>query len=68
MTPLGYMWECECGHTDYGQYPPQECSECQAIESFARVPEDMREKRETEKVLSLKPEEEDEQLEGEHDI
>ncbi|MFH1290149.1 MAG: hypothetical protein ABIH92_01955 [Nanoarchaeota archaeon] len=57
---LGNMWECECGNVDYGEYPPQECAECQAIDSFVRVPEDLVEERKEESVLSLKPEEEDE--------
>ncbi|MBU0761135.1 MAG: hypothetical protein KJ600_04290 [Nanoarchaeota archaeon] len=60
MSKDGFMWECECGNVEYGQYPPQECEECQAIESFAKVPEDMIEKKEAENVLAMQPEEEDE--------
>ncbi|MBU0467251.1 MAG: hypothetical protein KJ718_03750 [Nanoarchaeota archaeon] len=61
MTSKGFVWECECGNIEYGQYPPQECSGCQAIESFIKVPEEMVEEKVKENVLSLKPGEEDEE-------
>jgi hypothetical protein len=60
MVHKGFVWECECGNIEYGEYPPQECSECEAIDSFIKVPEDLVEEREAENVLSLKSEEEDE--------
>lgn len=47
-----FMWECECGRIDYGEYPPEECSECQAVGLFTKVPDDLREKKEAENVLS----------------
>ncbi len=57
MAKSGFVWECECGHIDYGEYPPQECPDCSAIESFAKVPEDKIEELEAENVLKLSQEE-----------
>jgi len=31
-------WSCECGHVEYGAYPPEECTSCWKINSF--VPSD----------------------------
>jgi hypothetical protein len=36
-------WECECGHFEYGEYPPGECQKCWRLESFTQMfdhPED----------------------------
>ena len=39
------MWECgSCGDIEYNKFPPEECSKCWKINSFAQVPEDMVEK------------------------
>lgn len=56
----GFAWECECGHIEFGNYPPEECSQCQGIDSFLKVPEDEIEDRVAENVLAQRPEEEDE--------
>jgi len=56
----GSMWECECGHIEYGRSPPPECKECNTLGKFSRVPEDMVEKKEAEAILSVQSEEEDE--------
>ncbi len=40
------MWECECGHLEYGKNPPEECDKCWQINSFTKVPEDLREEKE----------------------
>ena len=32
-------WECECGHVEYGTYPPEECKECWQIHNFKKVDE-----------------------------
>jgi predicted ATP-dependent serine protease len=35
------MWECsDCGGIEHGKYPPDECTSCWALNSFAEVPED----------------------------
>lgn len=56
----GFVWECECGNIEYGQYPPEECKQCEALDSFIKVPEDEVEERVEGSVLSLKPGEEEE--------
>lgn len=61
----GFMWECECGHIAYGAYPPRECEECDAIESFSKVPEDQVEERELEDVLSRSRDDENDEFEEE---
>lgn len=35
------MWECDCGHIEYGELPPEECNKCWQSNSFIEVPEDM---------------------------
>jgi hypothetical protein len=34
------VWECECGAFEYAKFPPEECSDCNAGNSFIEVPED----------------------------
>jgi hypothetical protein len=52
MSKKGLVWECGCGNIEYGQYPPEECSRCEAVDSFIKVPEDEIEEREAENVLA----------------
>jgi len=40
------VWECSCGHVEYGDLPPVECLKCFAIESFVQLPEELIEERE----------------------
>lgn len=61
MAGKGFVWECECGNIEYGSYPPSECSECQAVDSFIKVPEDEIEEREAENVLAKRPAEEEDE-------
>ena len=42
----GFMWECECGNIEYGEYSPEDCKKCDAVNSFTRVPEDQIEEKE----------------------
>jgi len=58
MKPSGFVWECECGQIEYGEYPPEECNGCQGVESFSKIPEDMIEDKVKENVLSAKPDDE----------
>ncbi len=39
----GAMWKCDCGHIEYGKYPPEECSKCWKINGFIEVPEEVAE-------------------------
>ncbi|MCH7568264.1 MAG: hypothetical protein IIA87_02480 [Nanoarchaeota archaeon] len=50
MTIQNFMWECECGHTEYDKISPQECIKCWKINSFIQVPEEI--VREREKSMS----------------
>lgn len=34
------VWECECGTFEYAKFPPNECNDCGAEDSFVEVPED----------------------------
>lgn len=40
------MWECKCGKIVYGKHPPDECERCWKINSFIKIPEDIREEKE----------------------
>lgn len=61
MAKKGQVWECECGNIEYGAYPPEECSQCDALDSFIKVPEDEIEEREAENVLAKSKGEEDDE-------
>lgn len=52
-----FMWECFCGHTEYSEHPPEDCSKCFRVGKFEQVPESEIEDREAERVLALKEEE-----------
>jgi len=60
MVSKGLVWECECGNIEYGQWPPQECSQCDGMDCFLKIPEDEVEDKVAGNVLALRPEEEDE--------
>ena len=53
----GFLWECECGHTEYGTNPPEECGSCSSVSSFTQVPEDEIEERERKAILQKNNEE-----------
>lgn len=52
MTKGTFMWECKCGYTEYGAHPPDDCPECLRVGKFEKVPEELIEEREAERVLS----------------
>lgn len=56
MTDAGFAWECDCGAMEYGEYPPQECPKCNALDSFAKLPEDMVKEREEELIKEVNKE------------
>ena len=45
MGYAGYMWECECGNTAYGEDAPEECPKCNQINSFVKLPEEIAKER-----------------------
>lgn len=45
MASAGYAWECECGHIEYGEIPPEECPKCHDIDSFTKLPEEIADER-----------------------
>ena len=46
MSYIGFLWECKCGHHEYGEGAPDQCLKCGDIECFEKVPEDLVEDRE----------------------
>jgi len=50
MGYAGYVWECECGHTEYGSDAPEECIKCYKIESFVKLPEEIVGEREQDNI------------------
>ena len=46
MSIAGFMWECSCGNTVYGETPPEECDKCNKIDSFIKLPEEIIKERE----------------------
>lgn len=41
MSQAGFMWECSCGHVEYGEMMPEECSACYKIDGFIKIPEEI---------------------------
>jgi len=37
-------WECDCGHVEYGEFPPGECNKCWQVNGFMEINEDRAEK------------------------
>jgi hypothetical protein len=54
MVKDGLAWECDCGHLELAQNPPQECPECSAVASFESVPEELIADKQEAHILSLK--------------
>ena len=48
MARIGFAWECSCGHIEYGEESPEECTTCSRLESFVRLPEEFIAEREKE--------------------
>ncbi|MBS3098960.1 hypothetical protein J4462_02000 [Candidatus Pacearchaeota archaeon] len=57
-----FVWQCKCGHIAHGNVP-EDCPQCLAVNKFKRVPEDQIEEAMEEEVLSMKLEENEEDLE-----
>jgi hypothetical protein len=53
------VWECQCGHIEYCELPPEDCPECLRVGKFIQVPEDMIEEKEAESIVSRWEEEDD---------
>lgn len=45
MAYVGFVWECECGHLEYGEKSPEECPKCHKINSFTKLPEEIVDER-----------------------
>ncbi len=45
MASSGFMWECSCGHVEYGDEEPEECEKCGKLNSFIKMPEEIVEER-----------------------
>lgn len=52
MPKETFLWECECGHVEYGETPPQVCKECLSIETFDKVPKELIGKKDKQKVFA----------------
>ncbi len=53
MGYAGFMWECECGHIEYKNTAPNECPKCGKIKSFVKVPEEIADEREKDKLEEM---------------
>lgn len=56
----GFMWQCSCGHVEYGDENPEECNRCGQMDSFVKLPEEIVEERERElkedvSIISVMP-------------
>ena len=61
------MWECDCGHIEYGKYPPEECPKCWKTNSFVEIPEDVAEEMKDQIFEKMKMEKTNEDEEEEID-
>jgi len=46
MPQQGLMWECSCGHIEYGEIEPDDCLKCGNLSTFVQMPEEIIEERE----------------------
>jgi len=54
-----FVWRCKCGHVEYQDNLPEDCSKCLRVANFKKIPEDMVEEVAAEEVLSINPEDEE---------
>ncbi len=45
MTYAGFVWECECGHIEHREKPPEECPKCHRVDGFVELPEEIVDER-----------------------
>jgi len=57
---MTFVWQCACGHIEHSEALPEDCPKCLRVGEFDKIPEDELAEREEESILSMKPEEEDE--------
>lgn len=50
------VWQCDCGNIEHGEFPPEECEKCWKRNSFAEVPEEMKEELENLIIEEMRPE------------
>ena len=53
MSFAGFMWECKCGHVEYGEESPEECPKCYTLDSFTQLPEELIAERERDMTEDL---------------
>ena len=53
MAYAGYVWECECGHTELGENPPKECEKRYRVNSFTQLPEEIVDEKENNNLENL---------------
>ena len=39
------LWECKCGHHEYSDLDPEECSNCFEIGKFTQLPQELMDER-----------------------
>jgi len=59
MDTISFVWQCPCGFVEYSEMQPEDCPKCFNIGKFKQVPEDMIEEATAEHVLSMNPEEDE---------
>ena len=48
-----FAWQCICGYIEYQEALPEDCPKCFRVGEFSKIPDDMLEETEAEKILSL---------------
>jgi len=41
MAKPKIAWECQCGYKVYVKEPPEECPQCNEIDSFIKLPKEL---------------------------
>jgi len=54
-----FIWQCKCGYLEHNEMP-EDCPKCLRVASFKQIPEDQIEDKVEEEILSLNPEDEEE--------
>lgn len=56
MAYTGFFWECNCGHVELSEIPPEECPSCYSINSFVQLPEEIVAEREKDMAEKMREE------------
>jgi len=58
---MSFVWQCICGHMEHSDILPEDCPKCLRVGDFDKVPDEELVEREEESILSMQPEEDEDE-------